>query len=46
MSRGGKPEGSLKLHRHKPRNGQSGDRLSFSLHNVENRDIMNVGVVL
>lgn len=30
-----KTDGSLKLHRHKPRNGQSGDRLSFSLHNVE-----------
>ena len=46
MSLRRKADGSLKLHRHKPRNGQSGDRLSFSLHNVENRDIMNVGVVL
>nr|DAP71378.1 MAG TPA: hypothetical protein [Caudoviricetes sp.] len=35
MSQRLNPCGSLKLHRYKPRNGQSGDRLSFSLHNVE-----------
>nr|DAE59619.1 MAG TPA: hypothetical protein [Caudoviricetes sp.] len=43
MSQGRKTDGSLKLHRHKPRKGQSGDRLSFSLHNVESWDIMEVG---
>lgn len=44
MSQRLNPCGSLKLHRHKPRNGQSGDRLSFSLHNVEYWDIMEVGL--
>lgn len=42
MSQGRKTEGSLKLHRHKPREGQFGDRLPFSLHNIKNRDIMEI----
>lgn len=46
MSLRRKADGSLKLHRQKPREDNLATGCLFSLHNVENRDIMNVGVVL